>query len=92
MRIKFITNKESELNGQVITASHVPVIKELMHCEDQWLQVKGIATNIKVSEPNEFNSYPEYQYIVTADVLNSKPREMMTTEEEHDILMGRLSN
>lgn len=92
MQIKFITNKESELNGQVITASHVPVIKELMYCEDQWLQVKGIATNIKVSEPNEFNSYPEYQYIVTADVLDNKPREMMTTEEEHDILMGRLSN
>ncbi|GAB5055490.1 hypothetical protein [Pediococcus parvulus] len=92
MQIKFITNKESELNGQVITASHVPVIKELMCCEDQWLQVKGIATNIKVSEPNEFNSYPEYQYIVTADVLDSKPREMMTTEEEHDILMGRLNN
>ncbi|MCT3035321.1 hypothetical protein [Pediococcus parvulus] len=88
MKIKFITNKESELNGQVITASHVPVIKELMYCEDQWLQVKGIATNIMVSKLNESNSYPEYQYIVTVDVLDSKPREMMTDQEIKDRLLN----
>lgn len=88
MKIKFITNKESELNGQVITVSHVPVIKELMYCEDQWLQVEGIATNIKVSKSNEFNSYPEYQYIVTVDVLDSKPRKMMTDQEIKDQLLN----
>lgn len=88
MRIKFYTDEYSELNGQIVTVSHVPVIKELMYCEDQWLQVKGIATNIRVSKSNEFNSYPEYQYIVTVDVLDSKPRKMMTDQEIKDQLLN----
>lgn len=88
MRIKFITNKESELNGQIVTVSHVPVFEETMYCEGQWLQVEGVATNIMVSKSNEFNSYPEYQYIVTVDVLDSKPRKMMTDQEIKDQLLN----
>ncbi|MCV3326742.1 hypothetical protein NVV76_00965 [Pediococcus ethanolidurans] len=88
MRIKFITNKESELNGQIVTVSHAPVFEETMYCEGQWLQVEGVATNIMVSKLNESNSYPEYQYIVTVDVLDSKPRKMMTDQEIKDQLLN----
>lgn len=81
MKMKFITNGESQLNGAIVNGSHTPVVDELMHCAGQWLKVKGVATNITVSDPYELNSYPDYQFIVMADVLQGKPLIMQTEEE-----------